>query len=78
MCLSIYYCIRYKLPFDRHDWVVNRCGEEVTYIIDFYAGQPDPKRPEAVASFYLDVRPAPTLTGLIDRARFLFRQLTSD
>ncbi|KAI8052973.1 cytochrome c/c1 heme-lyase [Syncephalis plumigaleata] len=68
----------YKLPFDRHDWVVDRCGEEVTYIIDFYAGQHDPKRPEAVASFYLDVRPAPTFTGLIDRARFLFRQLTSD
>ncbi|RKP24803.1 cytochrome c/c1 heme lyase-domain-containing protein [Syncephalis pseudoplumigaleata] len=68
----------YKLPFDRHDWVVDRCGEEVTYIIDFYAGQPDPARPEAVASFYLDVRPAPTLSGLVDRARFLFAQLTSD
>lgn len=24
------------LPFDRHDWYVDRCGTEVRYIIDFY------------------------------------------
>ena len=24
------------LPFDRHDWFVDRCGEEVRYVIDFY------------------------------------------
>jgi hypothetical protein len=24
------------LPFDRHDWVVDRCGKEVRYIIDYY------------------------------------------
>ncbi len=24
------------LPFDRHDWYVDRCGQEVRYIIDFY------------------------------------------
>ena len=23
----------YKLPFDRHDWVVDRCGREVRYSI---------------------------------------------
>lgn len=23
-------------PFDRHDWVVDRCGKEVRYVIDFY------------------------------------------
>lgn len=22
----------YRLPFDRHDWVVDRCGEEVRYV----------------------------------------------
>jgi cytochrome c heme-lyase len=27
----------YELPFDRHDWAVNRCGREITYIIDFYS-----------------------------------------
>lgn len=25
-----------ELPFDRHDWVVDRCGKEVRYVIDFY------------------------------------------
>jgi hypothetical protein len=24
------------LPFDRHDWYVDRCGREVRYVIDFY------------------------------------------
>jgi hypothetical protein len=24
------------LPFDRHDWYVERCGREVRYVIDFY------------------------------------------
>lgn len=23
-------------PFDRHDWLINRCGVEVPYVIDFY------------------------------------------
>ncbi|KAG0238338.1 Cytochrome c1 heme lyase [Actinomortierella wolfii] len=52
----------YALPFDRHDWVVDRCGKQVTYIIDFYSGKPDPRYPEA-PSFYLDVRPKLTLDG---------------
>ena len=25
-----------EVPFDRHDWVVDRCGKEVRYVIDFY------------------------------------------
>lgn len=25
------------MPFDRHDWTVNRCGKEVEYIIDYYS-----------------------------------------
>jgi cytochrome c heme-lyase len=28
----------YTLPFDRHDWTVDRCGTPVRYIIDFYTG----------------------------------------
>lgn len=28
----------YELPFDRHDWVVDRCGREIRYIIDYYDG----------------------------------------
>lgn len=41
----------YEKPFDRHDWIVDRCGVEVPYVIDFYGGN------GKGASFYLDVRP---------------------
>ena len=27
-------------PFDRHDWFVDRCGQEVRYVIDFYYNEP--------------------------------------
>jgi cytochrome c heme-lyase len=50
-------------PFDRHDWVVQRCdGSVVEYVIDFYEGKKTETRGgrggggEDV-SFYLDVRP---------------------
>lgn len=29
---------RYELPFDRHDWIVDRCGKDVRYVIDYYDG----------------------------------------
>lgn len=55
-------------PFDRHDWYVSRNinGEEkqVRYIIDYYSGEPEPTG-EPV--FYLDVRPAFTPTGAVER-----------
>jgi cytochrome c heme-lyase len=56
----------YQHPFDRHDWVVERCGgERVEYVIDFYQGKPSDKSPSGLAanagpgklSFFLDVRP---------------------
>ena len=28
---------RTPLPYDRHDWTVDRCGKEVEYVIDYYA-----------------------------------------
>ncbi|KAF8537715.1 cytochrome c/c1 heme-lyase [Trichophaea hybrida] len=55
-------------PFDRHDWYVLRKfpGEEkpreVRYVIDYYAGPPEPTG-EPV--FYLDVRPAIDRPGLM-------------
>ena len=31
----------YQLPFDRHDWIVDRNGKEVRYVIDYYdVGEP--------------------------------------
>lgn len=47
----------YARPFDRHDWVVERCGgERVEYVIDFYEGAGG-REGAMPASFYLDVRP---------------------
>ncbi len=46
----------YELPFDRHDWIVDRCGREVRYVIDYYdAG---PVNPSDHSFAVLDVRPA--------------------
>ena len=56
-------------PFDRHDWVVDRCGlERVRYIIDYYDD------PQANDEYGLDIslvtRPAPDSVGNIwDRVR---------
>ncbi len=46
----------YHAPFDRHDWVVDRCGTKVEYVIDFYAGRDEGKKGKSL-NFYLDVRP---------------------
>lgn len=45
----------FTAPFDRHDWVIDRCGTRVDYVIDFYAGRPGAAGGKP--SFYLDVRP---------------------
>lgn len=49
------YILGYPYPFDRHDWIIDRCGKEVRYVIDYYdGGSPDDKYRFAI----LDVRPA--------------------
>lgn len=47
----------YTAPFDRHDWIVDRCGTRVDYVIDFYAGRNNDKAGAGKLNFYLDVRP---------------------
>lgn len=37
-------------PFDRHDWVIDRCGTRVEYVIDFYGSSSE-------GGVFLDVRP---------------------
>ncbi|KAI9106095.1 cytochrome c/c1 heme-lyase [Phlyctochytrium arcticum] len=61
----------YKLPFDRHDWTVDRCGKTVEYVIDFYSGaaSQDGKSGSAPVSFYLDVRPKVSVDGIADRMK---------
>jgi cytochrome c heme-lyase len=44
----------YTAPFDRHDWVIDRCGKTVEYVIDFYPGRDDGT---GRLAFHLDVRP---------------------
>lgn len=57
-------------PFDRHDWTVDRCGQEVRYVIDYYGGADE--GPDA-PSFHVDVRPALDSVGsVVDRVRALF------
>ncbi|KFD57379.1 hypothetical protein M514_01890 [Trichuris suis] len=50
------HLLGYELPFDRHDWIVDRCGKEVHYVIDYYdGGKVDPITGQFTL---LDVRPA--------------------
>lgn len=57
----------YELPFDRHDWIVDRCGTEVRYVIDYYEGDLDPSSGKFAL---LDVRPAMDRIGNVwDRMR---------
>ncbi|KAE8222354.1 hypothetical protein CF319_g4437 [Tilletia indica] len=74
----------YQAPFDRHDWIVDRCGSQVRYIIDFYTGRPNVAArtsptggPVQNVAFYLDVRPAPdTAEGWAMRAHRTWLKLT--
>mmetsp|Transcript_20160 Transcript_20160/g.56709 ORF Transcript_20160/g.56709 Transcript_20160/m.56709 type:complete len:267 (+) Transcript_20160:1-801(+) len=59
--------IGYSLPFDRHDWVVDRCGRHVEYVIDFYEGAGGGR--EGI-SMYLDARPKLSAGGIVDRIRW--------
>ncbi|KAI5360166.1 putative holocytochrome c/c1 synthase [Septoria linicola] len=45
----------YSQPFDRHDWVVERDGKKIDYVIDFYKGKDGGMA--VPLSFFLDVRP---------------------
>nr|DBA44784.1 TPA_exp: holocytochrome c synthase [Ophioglossum vulgatum] len=64
----------YGEPFDRHDWVVDRGGREMRYVIDFYY---DEKAAEENRwPFAVDVRPAldSTAAALL-RARMLLHDM---
>ncbi|KAJ8278001.1 hypothetical protein GJAV_G00082660 [Gymnothorax javanicus] len=66
----------YELPFDRHDWIVNRCGQEVRYVIDYYDGGEVDK--ETYQFTILDVRPAFDSLGAVwDRMRVAWWRWTS-
>lgn len=65
--------VGYKAPFDRHDWIVDRCGTEVRYLIDFYKGRAARGVPASMTPMYLDARPAADdAAGAWDRVRLPF------
>ncbi|KAF5837100.1 cytochrome c/c1 heme-lyase [Dunaliella salina] len=54
-------------PFDRHDWVVDRCGKEVRYVIDFYFHEDKAGTNEA---FEITARPAlDSFEAALDRTK---------
>jgi cytochrome c heme-lyase len=63
----LYTWLGYEAPFDRHDWIIDRCNQQHRFIIDYYDDVP----PEGkVAGLYMDVRPALDSPGAYwDRAR---------
>jgi len=66
----------YEMPFDRHDWIVDRCGKEVRYIIDYYDGQLDPGSHRFAL---LDVRPAlDSLEAVQDRIKVAWWRWKAD
>jgi len=66
------HILRGPAPFDRHDWTVDRCGNEVRYIIDYYgAGR---EEGSGMPVFSVDVRPAlDTVQAVFDRFRMAWQ-----
>jgi len=61
-------------PFDRHDWVVDRCGKEVRYIIDYHSPPDSTSLSDGSSEVVIDARPAFTLGGIRDRVRLPLAQ----
>ncbi|CAK7312501.1 holocytochrome c-type synthase [Vulpes vulpes] len=65
----------YELPFDRHDWIINRCGTEVRYVIDYYDGG---EVNQDYQFTILDVRPAlDSFSAVWDRMKVAWWRWTS-
>ncbi|CBZ55300.1 putative cytochrome c heme lyase [Neospora caninum Liverpool] len=67
----IKHFLGYERPFDRHDWLVDRCGTKVRYLIDFYDGRAPPEEEaRGKVAIYIDARPdVLSPHGLRDRVR---------
>lgn len=73
--LPLLLFLSYELPFDRHDWIVDRCGKEVRYVIDYYDGDIDK---DTYQFSILDVRPAFDSLGAVwDRMKVAWWRWTS-
>eukprot|EP00058_Branchiostoma_floridae_P026618 XP_002612109.1 hypothetical protein BRAFLDRAFT_108880 [Branchiostoma floridae] len=56
----------YELPFDRHDWIVDRCGKQVRYIIDYYDCCFPTPQVRYIIDFYDCCFPTPQVRYIID------------
>lgn len=58
-------------PFDRHDWIIDRCGQgRRRYVIDYYGGSANDSDP---ATFSVHIRPAiDNFSSLWERLKMLF------
>eukprot|EP00276_Gloeochaete_wittrockiana_P009469 CAMPEP_0184664380 /NCGR_PEP_ID=MMETSP0308-20130426/52500_1 /TAXON_ID=38269 /ORGANISM="Gloeochaete witrockiana, Strain SAG 46.84" /LENGTH=240 /DNA_ID=CAMNT_0027107737 /DNA_START=132 /DNA_END=851 /DNA_ORIENTATION=+ len=77
------------VPFDRHDWIVDRCGKEVRYIIDYYHDEGSPLSDDQAVSvndkgflmtrrIWIDVRPAlDSWDSAYDRVHYGLRRVFS-
>jgi cytochrome c heme-lyase len=71
-------------PFDRHDWIIDRGGKEIRYIIDYYHDESvvnDDMKPKQLQDFKsmksikIDVRPALDSTeAILDRIIYMPKQ----
>jgi len=71
----------HNAPFDRHDWVVDRGGKEIRYVIDYYHDEgmvKNDKHPQhlqdltSMKSIKVDVRPAlDSISAISDRIIFM-------
>uniref|UniRef100_A0AC35TW29 Holocytochrome c-type synthase n=1 Tax=Rhabditophanes sp. KR3021 TaxID=114890 RepID=A0AC35TW29_9BILA len=70
-----YRLFGYKAPFDRHDWIVDRCGEkDVRYVIDYYDNDGSGLIKNRNMT-HLDVRPALQDGGCVwDRMTVAYNQ----
>lgn len=63
----------YGVPFDRHDWTVDRGGREMRYVIDFYYDE------RKDWPFFVDVRPAlDSPAAMLLRAKMMMRNLVGE
>jgi hypothetical protein len=72
--ILFFFVSRYELPFDRHDWIVDRCGRDVRYVIDYYSSE---NMKENYTFAILDVRPAfDSIENIWDRMKVKHRTLS--
>ena len=68
---------RYDLPFDRHDWIVDRNGKHVRYIIDYY-DVGDENGYKTGEFIEIDCRPAfDSFSAVVDRSRAAMMRWTA-